>query len=73
MCPHNCFTNILYAVLCTDCLATKGHKPEESNKFTFQTAHKTTELTPRPRSGILEHSVPNAKVESLDHSIKVMK
>lgn len=32
MCPHNCFTNILYEMLCTDCLATKEHTPEEPDK-----------------------------------------
>ena len=45
MCPHNCFTNIFYTVLCTDCLTTKGHKPERSNKFTFQTAYNTITYT----------------------------
>lgn len=72
MCPHNCFTNIFYTVLCTDYLATKGHKPERSNKFTFQTVYKTITYT-KDLVGILEHSLLNAKVESVDHSIKVMK
>lgn len=45
MCPHNCFTNIFYTVLYTDCWATKGHKPERSNKFTFQTAYNTITYT----------------------------
>lgn len=68
MCPHNCFTNTLYVVLRTDWLATKEHKPEESNLPSRQRIKHNLHW------GLgLEYSVPNAKVESWGHFIKVMK